>query len=87
VESKNALAKNSQEAGFFKLRVSKLKKLGRFKDAQNICSVCDAKFTNWGQCYDHNFLRFSPIFCKKLAFFSKTNVMIKILSQKRQFFR
>jgi hypothetical protein len=32
-----------------------------------------------GRCYDHNFLRFSTIFGKKLAFFSKTNVMIKIL--------
>jgi hypothetical protein len=30
----------------------------------------------WGRCYDHNFLRFSA---KKLAFFSKTNVMIKVL--------
>jgi hypothetical protein len=33
-----------------------------------------------GRCYDHNFLRFSTTFSnKKLAFFSKTNVMIKIL--------
>jgi hypothetical protein len=33
-----------------------------------------------GRCYDHNFLRFSPIFGgKKLPFSSKTNVMIKIL--------
>jgi hypothetical protein len=32
-----------------------------------------------GRCYEHNFLRFSTIFGKKLAFFSKTNVMIKIL--------
>jgi hypothetical protein len=44
-----------------------------------------------GRCYGHNFLRFLPIFDKKLAFFSKTIVMIKILhnlalSQKRQFF-
>jgi hypothetical protein len=48
-----------------------------------------AKFyqTIWGRCYDHNFLRFLPIF-------SKTNAMIKflhnlhgfVLSQKRQFF-
>jgi hypothetical protein len=35
--------------------------------------------TGWGRCYDHNFRRFSTIFRKKLAFFSKTNVMIKIL--------
>jgi hypothetical protein len=27
--------------------------------------------------YDHNFLRFLPIFGEKMAFFSKTNVMIK----------
>jgi hypothetical protein len=47
------------------------------------------------RCYDHNFLRFLTIFGKKLAFFLKTNVMIKffhnlpsfVLSQKRQFFR
>jgi hypothetical protein len=32
----------------------------------------------WGRCYYHNFLRFSTIFGKKLAFFSNTNVMIKI---------
>jgi hypothetical protein len=32
--------------------------------------------TSRGQCYDHNFLRFSA---KILSFFSKTNVMIKIL--------
>jgi hypothetical protein len=49
----------------------------------------------WGQCYDQNFLLFSTIFGeKKLAFFSKTNVMVKFLdnlalffSQKRPFFR
>jgi hypothetical protein len=29
--------------------------------------------------YDHNFLKFSPILGEKMAFFSKTNVMIKIL--------
>jgi hypothetical protein len=38
------------------------------------------KIGSWGRCYDHNFLRFLTIFCKKkLAFLSKTNVMIKIL--------
>jgi hypothetical protein len=42
---------------------------------------------------DHHFLRFLPIFGEKMAFFSKTNVMITILHilaslrQKRQFFR
>jgi hypothetical protein len=29
-----------------------------------------------GLCYDHNFLRFSPIFGEKIAFFLNTNVMI-----------
>jgi hypothetical protein len=40
-----------------------------------------------GRCYDHNFRRFLPIFCdfcqfsaKKLSFFSKTNVVIKIFA-------
>jgi hypothetical protein len=33
----------------------------------------------WGRCYDHNFQRFLTIFCGKMAFLSKTNVMIKIL--------
>jgi hypothetical protein len=28
-----------------------------------------------GRCYDHNFLRFSPIFGEKFVVFSKTNVM------------
>jgi hypothetical protein len=32
-----------------------------------------------GRCYDHIFSRFSTIFCGKMAFFSKTNCMIKIL--------
>jgi hypothetical protein len=29
-----------------------------------------------GRCYDHNFLRFLPIFCEKMAFFSRTTVKI-----------
>jgi hypothetical protein len=32
-----------------------------------------------GRCYDHNFLQFPTIFDKKLALFSKTTVMVKIL--------
>jgi hypothetical protein len=33
-----------------------------------------------GRCYDHNFLRFLPIFGEKIGVFLKeTNVMIKIL--------
>jgi hypothetical protein len=35
----------------------------------------------WGWFYDHNFLQFLPIFCKKLAFFPKINVMIKFLQK------
>jgi hypothetical protein len=48
----------------------------------------------WGRCYDHNFLRFFPIFGEKFGvflenqcydqFFSKFSF---VLSQKRQFFR
>jgi hypothetical protein len=37
-----------------------------------ICPTC-------GRCYDHNFLRFLPIFCEKMAFFSKNNVSIEFL--------
>jgi hypothetical protein len=38
--------------------------------------------SSWGRCCDHNFLRFLPIFGeKKLAFFSKNNVMIKFLQK------
>jgi hypothetical protein len=33
-----------------------------------------------GRCYDHNFLRFSPIFGEKMAFFLNTNVLIKFLN-------
>jgi hypothetical protein len=48
------------------------------------------KAATWGRCYDHNFPRFSA---KKLAFYSKTNVIVNFrnnlalfLSQKRHFF-
>jgi hypothetical protein len=39
-----------------------------------------------GRCYDHNFLRFLTIFGEKMAFFSKTNVLIKILHNLALFF-
>jgi hypothetical protein len=29
-----------------------------------------------GRCYDHNFLRFFPIFGENMAFFFNTNIMI-----------
>jgi hypothetical protein len=35
--------------------------------------------TSGGRCYDHNFCDFQQFSAKKLAFLSKTNVMIKIL--------
>jgi hypothetical protein len=37
------------------------------------------KIQSRGRCYGHNFLRFFTISSKKLAFVSRTNVMIKIL--------
>jgi hypothetical protein len=41
---------------------------------------CDHNIDPRGRCYDHNFLRiFGNFLQKKLAFCSKTNVMIKIL--------
>jgi hypothetical protein len=56
--------------------------------ASNLSQILDmgldeyvAKFdkVTRGRCYDHNFLRFLMIFGEKMAFVSKTNVMIKIL--------
>jgi hypothetical protein len=43
------------------------------------CKFKSRRIGSWGRCYDHKFLRISPIFGEKMAFFSKTNVMIKIL--------
>jgi hypothetical protein len=45
----------------------------------------------WGRCYDHNFLRFLPIFGEKIGVFSKNQCCDQlfskfVLSQKRQFF-
>jgi hypothetical protein len=45
----------------------------------------------WGRCYDHNFLRFFPIFGEKIGVFLKyqcyDQIILKfVLSQKRQFF-
>jgi hypothetical protein len=33
------------------------------------------------RCFDPNFLRFSTIFGEKIAFFSKTDVMINVLQK------
>jgi hypothetical protein len=46
------------------------------KNAQNV-----AQIYFWGRYYDHNFLRFLPIFGEKIGVFLKTNVMIKILQK------
>jgi hypothetical protein len=50
--------------------------------------------TTRGRCYDHNFLRFSPIFGEKIGVFLKNQCYDRnlayfsfVLSQKRQFFR
>jgi hypothetical protein len=48
------------------------------EDAQKLDTGLMNRVTR-GRCYDHNFLRFFSIFGEKLAFFSKINVMIKIL--------
>jgi hypothetical protein len=39
----------------------------------------DVPFMFWGRCYGHNFLRFFPIFCEKMAFFLNTNVIVKLV--------
>jgi hypothetical protein len=33
----------------------------------------------WGRCYDHNFMRFLPIFGKKIGVFLKNQSMIQFL--------
>jgi hypothetical protein len=38
------------------------------------------KISSRGRCYDHDFLRFSPIFRQKLAIFLKNNVYFKIIT-------
>jgi hypothetical protein len=57
--------------------------------------ICTDHFitTTWGRCYDHNFLRFSPIFGKKIGVFLKNQCYDQnfayfsfVLSQIRQFF-
>jgi hypothetical protein len=39
----------------------------------------EISFLSRGRCYDHNSKQFLPILAEKIAFFSKTNVMITIL--------
>jgi hypothetical protein len=41
---------------------------------------------SWGQCYDHNFGRFWPMFGDKMAIFSKTNDIWSIILAKSRSF-
>jgi hypothetical protein len=50
-------------------------------DIRRNCHRLLSSVATRGRCYDHNFLRFLPISAKKMAFFSKTNVMITILEK------
>jgi hypothetical protein len=57
------------------------------KGVENFLLYIDTCQMSWGRCYDHNFLRYLPIFGEKIAFFSKTNVMIQFLHNLALFFR
>jgi hypothetical protein len=57
----------------------KSKVLFSYPDKAVFYVVDHSRLFSWGRFYDHNFLRFSTIFGEKIAFFSKTNVVIKIL--------
>jgi hypothetical protein len=46
---------------------------------------CCIVFMPGGRCYDNKFMRFSPIFCDKMAFFLKTIVIIQFLQQRSEF--
>jgi hypothetical protein len=53
----------------------------------------NVQYFTWGRCYDHNFLRFFPIFGEKIGVFLKCQCYDQlfskfsfVLSQKRQFF-
>jgi hypothetical protein len=52
---------------------------GAAGEKQGFKKLSGSKRFTWGRCYDHNFLRFRQFSAKKLAFFSKISVMIKIL--------
>jgi hypothetical protein len=47
----------------------------------NKSQECASNRVTRGRCYDYNFLRFLLIFGKKLAFFSKTNVVINFFQK------
>jgi hypothetical protein len=40
----------------------------------------------WDRCYDQNFLRFSPILCEKMAFFSICRIQQCYASKNAKFF-
>jgi hypothetical protein len=47
---------------------------------QVITALLKRRANTWGRCYDHNFLRFLPIFGTKLAFFLNTNHIFQNLA-------
>jgi hypothetical protein len=63
-----------------KLQICKMNKLHIFL----ITNICKPFFVNFGKigtrgrCYDHNFLRFLPIFGEKIGVFSKTNFLLNL---------
>jgi hypothetical protein len=67
------------------------------RPGQAVCQVAaGVRFieSTWGRCYDHNFLRFSPIFGEKNGVFLKKQCYEQnyakfsfVFSQKRHFFR
>jgi hypothetical protein len=66
-------------------------KLGKWRHWFYICSIW---WTTWVRCYDHNFLRFFPIFGEKIGVFLKYQCYDKlfskfsfVLSQKTPIFR
>jgi hypothetical protein len=65
-----------------KIKMSIMKKIKMsIMREDSVDTICGAGKATRGRCYDHNFLRFSTIFGEKNGFFSKTNVIIKILQK------
>jgi hypothetical protein len=64
-----------------------------FSPVSVCCTNTNLATLNWGRCYDHNVLRFSPIFGEKIGVFLQNQFYDQlfskfsfVLSQKRQFF-
>jgi hypothetical protein len=64
---------------FVQSRASSVKDTAAHKNIAKYNFFLLKRLSKWGRCYDHNFLRFSPIFGEKRSCFScsKSNVMIK----------